>query len=57
MMNEELQAQLRPFQDQVNKRFDEVAKQIDGLYKNDETRKQEYLFIKEQIRRLDAKSA
>src|SRR6267142_2708413 len=85
MMREELQAQLRPFQDdvnrrfdgvatfmdevnrrfdgvatfmdevnrrfdrvmdEVNRRFDEIAKQIDGLYKRDETREQEYLFIR-----------
>ena len=44
------------FRDQVNRRFDEVATQIDGLYKHDETREQEYLFIKEQIRRLESDS-
>lgn len=45
------------FRDEVNRRFDEVATQIDGLYKRDETREQEYLFIREQIRRLEAKFA
>lgn len=45
------------FRGDVNRRFDEAATYIDGLYKHDETREQEYLFIKEQIRRLEAKSA
>ncbi len=45
------------FRNEVSTRFDEAATYIDGLYKNDETRKQEYLFINEQIRRLEAKFA
>ena len=45
------------FRDEVNRRFDEAATQIDGLYKRDETREQEYLFIPEQIRRLEGKFA
>jgi hypothetical protein len=32
LLKEELQTELRPFREEVNKRFDEVAKQIDGLY-------------------------
>jgi ribosome-associated translation inhibitor RaiA len=44
------------FRDEVHRRFDEVATQIDGLYKRDEKREQEYLFIREQIRRLEAQS-
>jgi hypothetical protein len=52
-----LQEELKPFRDEVNKRFDEVATQIDGLYQRDEKREQEYLFIREQIRRLGARPA
>ena len=40
----------------ITKRFDEVASQIDGLYQRDEKREQEYLFIREQIRRLESSS-
>jgi hypothetical protein len=36
LLKEELQTELRPFREEVNKRFDEVAKQIDGLYWRDE---------------------
>lgn len=39
-----------PLQKDIDKRFDEVAMQIDGLYKRDEKREQEYLSIREQIR-------
>lgn len=42
---------------EVNQRFGEVATQIDGLYLRDEKREQEYLFIREQIQRLEAKTA
>jgi len=45
------------FRNEVNKRFDEVARQIDGLYQHDERPEQEYLFIREQIQRLEAKIA
>jgi tRNA(Ser,Leu) C12 N-acetylase TAN1 len=57
LLREELQAEVRPFRDEVDKRFDEVATQIDGLYQRDEKREQEYLFIREQIRRLEARFA
>jgi hypothetical protein len=57
LIREELHVQLQPFRDDVNRRFDQVATQIDGLYKRDEKREQEYLFIREQIRRLEAKIA
>lgn len=55
LLQEELQAEVRPLRDEIGKRFDGVAKQIDGLYQRDETREQEYLSIREQIRRLEAR--
>ena len=55
LLREELQDGLRPFRDEVGRRFDEVATQIDGLYRRDEKREQEYLSIREQMRRLDQK--
>ena len=57
LIREELQAQLQPFRDEVNRRFQEVTTQIDGLYQRDEKREQEYPFIREQIQRLEAKIA
>ena len=57
IIKEELQAEFRPFREEVNRRFDEVATQIDGLYQKDEKREQEYLFIREQIRRLETRFA
>jgi predicted nuclease with TOPRIM domain len=52
-----LQEELRPLLDEMSKRFDEVATQIDGLYQRDEKREQEYLSIREQIKRLEARFA
>jgi len=57
LCREELEAQVRPFRNEVGKCFDEVATQMDGLYQRDEKRQQEYLSIREQIRRLEAKFA
>jgi hypothetical protein len=57
LLREELQAEIRPFRNEVAKRFDEVATQMDGLYQRDEKREQEYLSIREQIRRLEARFA
>jgi len=57
LLQEELQAEIRPFRREVDKRFDGVATQIDGLYQRDEKREQEYLSIREQIRRLEARFA
>ena len=57
LLREELQAEVRPFRNEVRKRFDEVATQMDGLYQRDEKREQEYLSIREQIRRLEARLA
>jgi len=56
LLREELQAEIRPLRDEMNKRFDEVATQVDGLYRRDEKREQEYLSIREQMRRLEAQS-
>ena len=55
LLREELRAEVRPLRDEMSKRFDEVATQMDGLYQRDEKREQEYLSIREQIRRLEAK--
>ena len=57
LLREELQAQVRPFRNEVDRRFDEVATQMDGLYQRDEKREKEYLSIREQIRRLAARFA
>ena len=54
LLKEELRAEVRPLRYEINKRFDEVATQIDGLYQRDEKREMEYLSIREQIRRLEA---
>lgn len=53
LLREELHSEVRPFREEVNKRFDEIATQMDGLYQRDEKREQEYLSICEQMRRLD----
>jgi hypothetical protein len=56
LLREELQSEIQPFRNEVSKRFAEVAVHIDGLYRRDERREQEYLSILEQIRRLEAQS-
>jgi tRNA(Ser,Leu) C12 N-acetylase TAN1 len=56
LLREELQAEIRPFRTEVNKRFDGVATQLADLYRRDEKREQEYLSIREQMRRLEAQS-
>jgi type II secretory ATPase GspE/PulE/Tfp pilus assembly ATPase PilB-like protein len=43
LLKEELRMQLQPFREEVNKRFDEIATQMDGLYQRDEKREQKYL--------------
>jgi hypothetical protein len=53
LLKEELETALRPLREEVNKRFDKIASQMDGLYQRDEKREQEYLFFREQIRRLE----
>lgn len=55
LLREELESQILPFRNEVDKRFEDVATQIDGLYQRDEKREQEYLSIREQIRRLEAR--
>ena len=49
--------ELQPFRNEMNKRFDEMATQIHGLYQRDEKREQEYLSIREQIKRLESRVA
>jgi predicted nuclease with TOPRIM domain len=55
LLREELHAEIHPFRNEVGERFNEVATQIDGLYHRDEKREQEYLSIREQIRRLESR--
>lgn len=57
LLREELKAEVRPLRDEMSQRFDEVATQIDGLYRRAEKREQEYLSIREQLRRLEARIA
>ena len=57
LVREEVQAEIQPFRDDVAQRFDQVATQIDGLYQRDEKREQEYLLIREQLRRLENRFA
>jgi hypothetical protein len=38
LLREELQAEVRPFRSEVEKRFDEFATQMDGLHQRDEKR-------------------
>lgn len=57
LLKEELETALRPLREEVSKRFDKIATQMDGLYQRDEKREQEYLSIREQIRRLEARIA
>jgi len=57
LLREELQSELGSLRSDVDKRFDQIATQIDGLYHRDEKREQEYLAIREQIRRLEARFA
>ena len=41
LLREELQAEVRPFREEVGKRFAEVGTQMDGLYQRDEKREQD----------------
>ena len=43
LLREELQDEVRPFRNEVGKRFDEVATQMDGLYQRDKKRENTYL--------------
>ena len=56
-LREELRGELNPFRGEVARRFDEIALQMDGLYQRDEKREQEYLSMREQIKRLERKIA
>ena len=57
LLREELRDELSPFRAEVAKRFDEISLQMDGLYQRDEKREQEYLSMREQIKRLERKIA
>jgi hypothetical protein len=41
LLREELQSEIRPFRNEVSRRFAEVAVHIDGLYRRDLRREQE----------------
>ena len=56
-LKEEIEIQIRPFREEVNQRFSDIARRIDGLYQRDERREQEYLAIREQIQRLETRIA
>ncbi len=47
LMKQEVESGLEPFREEVNSRFDQITTQIDGLYKRDETREQEYLVLRQ----------
>ena len=36
LLKEELQVEVRPFREEVSKRFDEIGTQMEGLYQRDE---------------------
>jgi len=57
LLKEELEIALQPLREELNTRFDKIGAQIDGLYQRDERRAQEYLSIREQIRRLESTTA
>ena len=57
LLKEELEIALQPLREEFNMRFDKIGSQIDGLYQRDERREQEYLSIREQIRRLESTTA
>ena len=57
LISEGVSTALEPFRAEVNHRFDEVSQQIDGLYKRDETREQEFEVLKGQFKRLEKKVA
>jgi len=57
LLKEELETALQPLREEINKRFDKIATQIDGLYQRDEKMEQEYLYVREQIRRLESRIA
>jgi len=40
LLQEELRSEVRPFRNEVGRRFDEIATQKDGLYQRDEKREQ-----------------
>ena len=57
LLKEELETALQPHREEINKRFDKIATQIDGLYQRDEKMEQEYLYVREQIRCLESRIA
>ena len=55
LMKDEVESGLKPFRQEVNSRFDQIATQIDGLYRENEKREQEYLSMKHQLSELESK--
>ena len=48
-----VELKLEPRFERIDTRFDQLSAQIEGLYQRDETREQEYLAMREQMRRLE----
>lgn len=57
LLREELRSQLTIFRDEVFKRFDDITTLLDGLFQRDERREEEYLLLREQVRRVEDKVA
>lgn len=53
LMEEIFDRKIEPFQEAVRLRFDEVDKQVDYLFKQDEKREQELLLIVNQLDRIE----
>ena len=53
----EFRQEFGEFRTEVYTRFDDVMSHLDGLYKRDEDRQQEYLMIRERVRQIEQKIA
>lgn len=55
LLREELatKEEIETLRSEMSSRFDIVSEQILGLYERDEKREQEYLFMREAVRRLE----
>jgi predicted nucleic acid-binding Zn-ribbon protein len=55
LMEQTIDDKLLPLRDEMHQRFDQVAGQLDGLYKRTETLEQEHTVICEQLTRIETK--
>lgn len=53
LMREEIDAQLSPLREEFTEFRNEVAQNFDGVYRRLETFEQEYLSMREQLKRTD----